>query len=1049
MDYLNNTLNIIQKLGKIVLIVTLITLPLFNISSGDTFDYIPDERIQDVLPELASNNLKINLINNYGLSGNRSFDMESLLNYTDSLYKDEGIFLEADGGYATSIATYEALSILRILGLDFYFFGSDWGDKEKVISNKLRVDLKDKTGYLLSESSKFPSLEGSFGVINSLLLMNELEVKLITADLLDFVYNTTFDRDETGFHEVGQEISIKATFQALSILDSIRNANQEENETVLEIMRNYSVNILNFINSKWVNNSHFDSHSPYRTPIEDTWHALQSINILERYGKLSNSTNNYSIPVVDWLKSLIKTSGPTKGGFGTLDCATVAETGMSYAILHLLNATEKINSTETADAISFIYSSQFLERENRTYRTSELAHIGGFGPNNLTYRDSESSKQVNIRDSYYAALTLLLTEDIFNSINLTLETTHYQEIVSEYPGSINKSNYIIQGKLGFIEQYFTIYNYKSHGSLKLRTIVDNWTITHPGYTENDEEFYYGKSDALYVVNLENDSQSNFNWTLGSHRLTNIISIRNLPFIHSPVFLYNSTLFVGYANEVKFDPTVIKPGDNVNTTIFYQNRSVLTYSILNITDGNVSAYLKSPNSENYIWDLEPINTTIGAIQYTWNVPEQALLGTWELTLIFNQSNFISEFKVQIEVTDTVFFYNMSQMPQYYPGEDINLNISLKYTNGNFTPNANALLAFISNQTQKYVFNLTLEHSQGNTYTTRGRKCPTRFLYGSYNVSVRLTWNTSSELPTGPISNSSLPVINIKGIPTISKAFYNTDYRNITILEENNLLYYGETINLSLTIGFKSNSAINNVTDENVVVRGGLVNNSQPSSFIQLFQVSKYNKILSLSGLINTNLPNTTFGTRFYIQSEWNNSYLYLRNPIDSAKYAAYNLSLKGTFVISDINYVTTEISDELFCYALDTTSVISVSFKVCNSERDNIPVPSLNLYGILDIKGRSEILGQSLPSITSAVDHNGTTIYFLSIPTSSLNPNEYEISIYTWSAISSHLKVGQLLPGFKIIKTSSQQQIIQPHEALILVVGLIFIILAYLNLKKLR
>ncbi len=1064
MEHLNKILNMIKKSGEIVLLLTLITLPLFNLSGGDTSDYTPEERTQDVLPDLTSKNLKIKLTNNDSLIGNRSFDIESLLNYIDSLYKEEGIFLEADGGYRTSIATYEALSILRFFGLDYYFFGSDWGDEEKTISNKLRVDLKDKSGssgYLLSPSAKFPSLEGAFGVINSLLLMNELEVTLITANLLDFVYNTTFDRDKIGFHEVGQvNLSIKATFQALSILDLIRNTviqeaaeNQEENETVLEIMSNYSVDILNFLNSKWVNNSHFDSQSPYRTPVEDTWHALQSIIILERYGKLleitlPNSTNDYYIPVINWLKSLIKTSGPTKGGFGTLDYATVAETGMSYAILHLFNATEEINSTETTEAISFIDSSQFLERENRTYRASELDHIGGFGPNNLTYSNSESSKQVNIRDTYYAALTLLLSEDIFNSINLTLETTHYQEIISEYPGSINKSNYIIQGKLGFIEQNFTIYNYKSHGSLKLRTVVDNWDITHPAYTENDEEFY-GKSDALYVVNLENDSQANFNWTLGPHKLTNIISIRNLPFIHSPVFYYNSTLFVGYANEVKFDPTVIKPGDNLNTTIFYQNRSVLTYSILNITDGNVSANLKSPNSKNYIWDLEPINKTIGAIHYIWNVPEQALLGTWELTLIFNQSNFIFEFKVQIEVTDTVFFYNMSQLPQYYPGEDMNLNISLRYTNGNFTPNANALVEFISNQTQKHVFNLTLEHSQGNAYTTSGRKCPTRFLYGFYNVSVRLTWNTSSELPAGPISNNSLPVINIKGIPTISKAFFNTDYRDNHTLEENNLLFYGETINLTLTIGFKSNSAINNVTDEDVVVRGGLVNITQPSSFIQPFQASKHNKTLSLSGLINTNLPNTTFGTRFLIQSEWNNSDIFLRNPANTDEHAAYNFSLNGNFMITDVTYSPTEKSEGLFSYALDTTLVLNISFKVTNSDLMNISVAKLNLYGILDIKDNIGTLNQSLPSISSGVDQNGTPIYLLSMPTADLKPKKYEVTIFTRTAITDNLEIGQLLPGFIIIKTSSQRVIIQPHEALILVVGLIFIILAYLNLKKFR
>ncbi len=1073
MRILNKLPNITNSSRKTVVFIILLMISLTSISSAHSILNTSKERIQEDSLDLIENDFKLKSIDNDNQIENDSFDIEALYEYLGSLYQEEGIFLEADRGFATSTATYEALSTLRFFGLDYYQFGSDWEEKEVTLADNL-LNLRDKAdsgGFYLGSDpeAQILSLEGTFGVTTSLWIMNELPLKLkpITPELLDFVINTAFDREKLSFHEYGHaNCSIKATFQALSILDIIRKVviipeliDAEKtpyvNETVLDFIATNSVDIFEFLESSWENNSYFYSQSPFQTEIEDTWYALQSIKILEQFGdlleiSLPKNLIDYQESVLDWLKSLEKTTGPTKGGFGTSEYATVFETGMTYSIFRLFNATQEIKDTHS-DTISFIYSSQFLKRENRTYRSSELVHIGGFGPNNLTYSNSESSKQVSIHTTYYAALTLLLSGDILNSIDLTLETTHYQEIIQELPNSINKTNYIIQGKPSSIEQHFKIYNYTSHGSLELTTIVDNWNLTHPDYSENNPSFY-GKSNALYVVDLEEDLQADFNWTLGPHKLTNMISIRNLPVIEPQVYYCNSTLFVGYDHKMEYGSQDIKPGDDVNATIFYQNRSVPDISIENITDGTVSAILESPDEKNYTWfELEPINTTIGAIYYIWNVPDQALLGTWKLITTFNQSNFEIMFIDQIEVIDNVILDNISSMPQYYPGEDMNLNISLKYTNGNFTPNANASAVFTSNETQIEVFNLTLRHLQGNIYTTRGRNCPNRFLLGFYNVSVRLVWNSSLKLTADSIFNSSFPVISIGGIPTISNASYRTDYRSPHLLEESKLLYYGETINFTLVIGFKSNSIIYNVTDERIVVKGGFTNITQPTSFIQLFQTSRSNETLFLSGLINNNLPNTTYGTRFQILSEWNNSYVFLRNPMNPVRYAAYNFSLVGTFKIKDIIYVATEMSNGLYCYALDTTSVISISFKIINIEfKDlDISVPNLNLYGILDVQNKSGTLNQTLPSITSAVDQNGTAIYFLSISTSSLDQYDYEILVYSWSSIKSHLYIGQLSPGFKIIKTFSPRPIIQLHEALILITGLTFILLAYLNLKKFR
>jgi len=1075
MKLLNKSVKITRFSRNTIFLITLITISITSVSNAYNILNTNNERLQNKTKILSGNKFKTQSIENDNQIKNDTFNIDALYEYVNLLYQELGIYLEAVGGFATSTATYEALSVLRIFGLDYYQFGSDWEKKEVLLADNL-LSLSDEAGsggfYLgydpdSPEDHKQLSLEGTFGVTTSLWIMNELPLKLkpITPELMNFVVNSTFDKEKLSFHEYGQiNSSIKATFQALTILDLIRKVvlipeliDQEEtplvNETVLDFMVNYSINIFEYLESRWENDSYFNSYSPYQTEIEDTWYALQSIKILEQFGNLlgislPKKLNDYQENVLNWLKSLLKTTGSTKGGFGTSENATVFETGMAYTIFNLFNATEDIKDIHS-DTISFIYSSQFLKRENRTYRNSELAHIGGFGPNNLTFTNSEKSKQVSIHATYYAALTLLLSGDIFNSIDLSLETSHYQDIIQEHPDSMNKTNFIIQGKPATIEQYFTIYNYKSHGSVQLTTTVDTWNLTHPDYSELNSAFY-GKSNALYVVDLEEDLQADFNWTLGPHKLTNMISIRNLPIIEPQIYYCNSTLFVGFDQKIQFGSQDIKPGDNVNATIFYQNRSVPDISIKNITAGTVSAILESPNEKNYTWlELKPINTTLGAIYYEWNFSDQALLGTWKLTTTFNQSNFELVFVDQIEVIDTVILENISSIPQYYPGEDMNLNVSLKYSNGNFTPNANATVVFTSNKTQKVVFNLTLKYLQGNTYTTKGTNCPIRFLYGFYNVSVRLTWNSSVKLVPDSISDASFSVITIGGTPIISDASFKTDYRNLTTLQDSNLLYYGETINLSLKIGFKHNSIAYNVTDERIVVKGGFTNITEPSSYIQLLQPSHSNETLFLSELINSNLPNTTYGTRFQILSEWNESYVYLRNSLNLVSNAAYNFSLVGTFKIENITYAATETSNGLYCYALDSTSVILISFRVTNTELNDIPVPNLNLYGILDIQNKRGALNWSLPGITSAIDQNGTAIYFLSIPTSNLNQHDYEIMVYSWSAIKEHMYIGQLTPGFKIIKTFSPRPMIQLHEALILITGLIFILLAYLNLKRFR
>ncbi|MHA2307371.1 MAG: prenyltransferase/squalene oxidase repeat-containing protein, partial [Candidatus Hodarchaeales archaeon] len=526
-----------KRTFQVILLMILVFIPLSMKSNvvnayEDHNDQIPNE-----LTEQLSENLKQEIKEDNSLIASNSFDIESLFNFINELYDDENnIFLESIGGYPTSVATYEAISILRYLGLDYYFFGENWQENENDITTKLLVDFKDASesgGYSLTPDLDYPSLDGTFGVVASLWLMNEIpggaKLKSKTVSLLNFTHKEAFNEVEIAFHEINEDPSIKATFQALTILDLIQKIAtnpdyeydetiaQHVNNTVFEFMTNYSVDIFHFIDSFWENNnSYFNSQTRFQTPITDTWYALQSIKILERFEgllgiSLPRDTDYYQNPIITWIKSLQKETGVTKGGFGLTETATVTETGICYAILNLFNSTDKINHTKT---LPFIFSSQFLERENRTYSRTELEQIGGFGPNNSTYSKLTQNKLVNIHSTYYAILTLLLSGDIFNSVEIFLKTDQFQ--IHE---SINRTNLIIQGERATIELAFKLYNYSSHGSLNLLSSIDNWNLTHIDYLETNPLFT-GKPIAEYEVRLQDDTDADFNWTLGTHIITN-------------------------------------------------------------------------------------------------------------------------------------------------------------------------------------------------------------------------------------------------------------------------------------------------------------------------------------------------------------------------------------------------------------------------------------------------------------------------------------------------------------------------------------------------
>ncbi|MHA2075266.1 MAG: hypothetical protein ACW97X_11650, partial [Candidatus Hodarchaeales archaeon] len=155
-----------------------------------------------------------------------------------------------------------------------------------------------------------------------------------------------------------------------------------------------------------------------------------------------------------------------------------------------------------------------------------------------------------------------------------------------------------------------------------------------------------------------------------------------------------------------------------------------------------------------------------------------------------------------------------------------------------------------------------------------------------------------------------------------------------------------------------------------------------------------------------------------------SLVYLRDPTNYTKHIGYNFSLQGTFKIINVNYIATQYSEGSYKTALDSTSVLTITFEMINTDYQDITVPNLNLFAVLDIENKNGTLNKSLPTITLGNDQNGTSIYILTIPITNLVPETYTVSIFTRTAIATKSKIGNLVPGFTIVSTFSPKPLFQ-------------------------
>lgn len=982
------------------------------------------------------------------------FDLEQLFNYLNEQYSDH-LFREVSDGYSTSLSTYYGLETLRIFGMDYHKFGSGWEEEEDTIRNSLISILKDSesNGFLLAKQSHNPTVTGSYGVIGSTWLIREYidGIRSHALGLLDFLINNSYTEIEPssgGFAEINAEASLRTTFEALRILEILKIVAIENfdsttvfvNTTVNGFIQNNSEQLISFIEGTWTNNEYFNDSYSSDSLLEQAVYAINALKIINRtvendiWGSLAISDSN----LISWIKSLQKTSGGTSGGFGSSEYATVVESSSALELLHNFQALDQINIIST---VNFIYSSQFLQKENISYRLEDFSDFGGFSPNNLTHSEEGINRLVSIKNSYYAAKALLISGDLINSTTLDLTTSH-----ASINTGADKSNLIIQGMLATIDLRFVMYNFRTHGSLEVETFIDDWEFIYDSYLEQDSAFI-GKN-ATYNVQMNENETELFDWSLGNHTVIVNLAIRNQFMMVEPELQINSTVFVSYETLVNLNIAPLKPGDSVNITVLFRNRTMIDREVNNITFGNLSMDITSPDLlKESIYENSEINTTDVTNLVTYHFENTSLLGKYILNIGYSSQHISFTYIFIFELEDTVEFYDYSVSDILYPGSSADLNISLKYTNGDISPNLNASLIFTSNKTLENEFTLNLKYIEDNIYSSRNEIIPTKLLWGYYNITIRLSWNRTAGIISQNIRNTSFPVVTIGGIPAIKNISLKTDYRNnVQVKDNGTTIYYGESINLSFNIAIEAPTVSALIKNESVQLIC-LILDANGTETIQELSYNQDNESFTIYGRLNSNIPSDSYIMRLKLWSEWNSSFIYFQDPTNSSKPFEIDLNIEGSYSIEEIMFYNEHDESGTPIYALDETLVFSVSFKVNNViDGLTIPVTDLSLYGEL-FKSKNEEFQESLPSALISTDRDGNRYYNFSIPLG-MKAGQYKIRIFTTLSISTDYQIGDL-GDFKVVNTLHPKPLIQIQDLVLFSASILFVGLVYLNIRKIR
>ncbi len=1043
-------------------------------------------------------------------------DLDAIIGYLRSSYIDGKGYQDTPvEGQLTSLSTYQALFASRIFGLEFYQFSTFRNTLEGQIASHLAESFRQSDqnkdfygGFYLLNGAIYPTLEGTFGVIATIDLLQQsilYETQFINRSNSTprFVLsrNVTFSLNLTNplspnitqalaFRDTWPETrpTIKATFESVFVLQALNRS---------EFNATDALSVLNYLKSQYdADTGLFNDGSYFTSPIVQTWYALRLIDVLLPLVNEANLTQspltlsdildiNAAIEGIRQAQDLTSDPDPfnatsTYGGFSFAGHAPdVEQTGAALAVLSELgvpveNETESvINRTA---ALLFFNRSQYLDRAskapfNRLY--------GGFASsprfaNRTIAGDDFHPRMINMKNLFWVALGMYVSGWIVENIDVVVETNTYLN-----DKSYGMSNYLVQGETATVNLKFKYKDSKySHGDLVLTNVtIPTWDLDVEAEA-NPNAF---PRNATYQFTVLNDTNRAYNWSLGSHPLLVKLGIRSLNLVSPLDWNFTTSVYVGYrVTLIKFNsttttppiPTTIAPNNTLLVEVRVENRSLYTYQAHNVTTGNISFLLTDPSGKVVLNQTHSLNGTLFRPLLNYTFANDSLLGTWKLEVVyhynqsamplnsFNESRIVKSYEVNVETDLEILDFTLEN--ELYPGSYINATLSMAYSNGYISPKINASLAFSFKDSKEIVFSVKLVHVNGTNFTVASDGLvPLELLMGSYDLIVQFTWNSTRNTLPETLTNETLMTADILGKVVALNASLINDKGTYSVLDE---------VTAEFRIGvFLPNGSVIEIAP---LLNDSIQNDNttlQQKSNENAATVTKASDIL-LSFLTNSTNLDDVFDilqvASINATQNWFNASVKLNPNLRNGEYAVtfkVKLPTNGSFVsIRDLRDNGTSVLNLTLHYEADfmATDFVLQTGKGSTISGDEVFRSKGTIVLAFAVRSNAEgaiIPGLSLYAVLRDADGNEISVlavafsnesneYHVTLALLGLDLGLYSIDIYTVTAISPDTKLNSESISFNL--TEPKELDIGPifQSVALFTLLLAFVIVVYLNYR---
>ncbi len=946
------------------------------------------------------------------------------------------LFRSRIAGAPNSISTLDFLLITRSLG-----FETDYGIFLELYDFfKLRDGLdslkieeeEEQFAYVNVINSTQASIAGTFGVLNSYFILGTDFLNQVNRTKVQNFLLAKYDDEVGAFGETMIDLSFETTYQAVELFASF-------NMNLTDAQVNQ---ISDYIDSKWTG-QYFDDVQSQGSAIADSWYACSILNYLGAINGTDYLTQ-YTPHLTAWLQD----QQTEEGNFekeGSLEGEILSQTAYALLTLDLLG-TLQMAAVNITQAVDFMSKCQYNDSEHSEY-------IGGF------------SNTINGTLGYVRLSNTRLVVQTFYTIGLFENTTKVTvKTTTPQKWGIDKENEIIQGKETDLYVDFDVFNSSSFDrspSNPSHYIVEfeidgfnQENVTEVGFEIGTNKGY------RYTI----EADPSHNWTLGSHSVSGTYKIDDLPLFAPKTFTFTATLNVRLDILIEVNKTTrIKPGETLNISMMFSNVSLTNNSqsiymnsstafnqvVVQIVTPN-SVVTSLPNSDpppqpGNIYDLASGNTT--TINFT--IPEDTLLGHWQLNVKNPGSVIHSEYNMSLRVDDTVYLTNIEDEfarslykneSTLYPGDPINFNFTFEYKETHLFPtNANGSVTFISTLNSSITFIADLIPLVGNVYKTNSsQKVPSRLILGNFTVMASFTWN----LTTGPyeqtkIVNNSLTYRHVHVVGTPIAIDVNCTTGQKTVDTTGNITaYYGEDTNITLKLAILKKDNNISVLEEDLKLKGGIVHEN--GALLQIFKFTNISSpYYSLSEIIDPNFAEGNYNFRLFARIEPNNTDFRVNTiRLSSGENITINFKLEGDLVMENLEYITGNVT------SLDKYHIFLALFQVYCPQADK-NVSRINLWGQLN--STTTNFTERLSDIGYSEKGGNYQIW---VSLRDLEIDSYNIIIYTKTSKANNTYIGEI--DFDLIESLDPGAQPVPAEAILAsAIVIVNLLVLYLNVRQYR